>query len=65
LLIATRHSIIVILETSEVTMATVRKREWVSGGKTREAWLACYVDQQGKRRFKTFATKKAADQWMV
>src|SRR5215472_5672471 len=46
-------------------MATVRKRKWVSGGKTQEAWLACYVDQERKRRFKTFATKKAADVWLI
>src|SRR5262252_8155943 len=51
--------------TDEATMATVRKRKWVSGGKTQEAWLACYIDQERKRRFKTFATKKAADAWLI
>jgi integrase len=29
------------------------------------AWVADYFDQAGKRRLKTFSTKKAADAWLV
>jgi integrase len=46
-------------------MATVRKRSWKSGGETKTAWVADYSDQDGTRRLKTFATKKAADAWLV
>ena len=46
-------------------MATVRKRSWQSKGETRTAWVADYFDQGGKRHLKTFATKKAADAWLV
>jgi integrase len=46
-------------------MATVRKRTWKSGAETKTAWVADYFDQDGKRRLKTFATKKAADAWLV
>jgi len=46
-------------------MATVRKREWQSGGKTKSAWVATYSDQDGKRRIKTFETKKAANEWLA
>jgi integrase len=41
-------------------MATVRKRTWVSGGVTHFAWQASYTDGEGKRRTRTFETKKAA-----
>ncbi len=46
-------------------MATVRKRVWNAGGETKTAWVADYFDQEQKRRLKTFATKKAADAWLV
>jgi integrase len=41
---------------------SVRKREWTtSKGEAKEAWVVDYVDQAGKRRLKTFAKKKVAD----
>ena len=41
---------------------SVRKRAWTtSKGVKKEAWIVDYVDQPGKRRLKTFAKKKAAD----
>ena len=41
---------------------SVRKRAWTTPkGEQKEAWVVDYVDQAGKRRFKTFAKKKAAD----
>jgi integrase len=41
---------------------SVRKRAWkTSKGETKEAWVVDYVDQGGTRRLKTFAKKKAAD----
>jgi integrase len=46
-------------------MASVRKRTWVSDGEKREAWIADYFDQAGKRHIKTFAKKKAADAWLT
>ena len=46
-------------------MASIRKRSWKSGGEIKAAWVADYFDQGGKRRLKTFSTKKAADAWLV
>ncbi len=46
-------------------MATVRKRIWKSRGIERTAWVVDYFDQSGKRRLKTFDTKKAADAWKI
>src|SRR3954464_14955820 len=46
-------------------MASVRKRTWTTGGKVKTVWVADYFDQAGKRRLKTFETKKAADAWLV
>jgi integrase len=46
-------------------MASIRKREWTSSGIERSAWVVDYFDQGGKRRLKTFATKKEADAWAV
>src|SRR5262245_39535841 len=46
-------------------MASVRKRTWKHGGKTKTAWVADYFDQAGVRRLKTFDTKKAADGFLV
>jgi integrase len=41
---------------------SVRKRAWTtSKGVEKEAWVVDYVDQAGKRHLKTFAKKKAAD----
>jgi integrase len=41
---------------------SVRKRAWItSKGEHKEAWVVDYVDQAGKRRMKTFARKKVAD----
>jgi integrase len=41
---------------------SVRKRAWTtSKGEHKEAWVVDYVDQAGDRRLKTFAKKKAAD----
>ena len=44
-------------------MASIRQRTWESGGKTQFRWVVDYFDQTGKRRLKTFKTKKAADSW--
>src|SRR5262249_47906909 len=41
-------------------MATVRKREWASGGKTKTAWVADYSDGRG-RHIETFDTKGEAE----
>lgn len=47
-------------------MAKVKQREWTTkAGKRKTAWIADYFDGEGKRRLKTFATKKAADAWLV
>ncbi|HUN43672.1 MAG TPA: site-specific integrase, partial [Acetobacteraceae bacterium] len=47
-------------------MATVRKRSWTTAkGERKAAWIADYTDQAGKRHIETFATKKAADAWLV
>jgi integrase len=43
-------------------MASIRKRKF---GSNKEAWVVDYVDQQGNRRLKTFATNKKAKEWMV
>jgi integrase len=41
---------------------SVRKREWTTAkGDAKTAWVVDYVDQQGKRRLKTFKLKKQAD----
>jgi integrase len=46
-------------------MAKVRKRSWQSGGETKTAWVADYLDDKGGRRQKTFKTRKAADSWLL
>ena len=46
-------------------MASIRKRVWKSRGAEHSAWVVDYRDQAGKRRLKTFATKKEADAWAV
>jgi integrase len=41
---------------------SVRKRRWKGkAGEVKEAWAVDYVDGQGKRRLKTYAKKKDAD----
>ena len=42
---------------------SVRKRKWTTSKGEQEAWLVDYVDQTGKRRFKTFSTQKEAKSW--
>jgi integrase len=44
---------------------SIRKRTWKSRGVEQTAWVVDYVDQRGKRRLKTFATRKEADAWAV
>jgi integrase len=45
---------------------TVRRRTWVTRkGEQKTAWMADYYDQSGERHRKSFATKKAADAWLV
>ena len=46
-------------------MASIRKRVWKSRGAQHSAWVVDYRDQAGKRRLKTFVTKKEADGWAV
>lgn len=46
-------------------MASTRKRTWTSKGREKTAWVVDYKDATGKRRLKTFATKKVADAWSV
>jgi integrase len=46
-------------------MATVRKRTWIYKGERHAAWVVNYTDQSGTRRLKTFAAKKAADEWLT
>jgi integrase len=45
-------------------MASIRKRKWQSGGEVKEAWVADYFDQDGKRHIKTFEKKKEAEAWL-
>jgi integrase len=45
-------------------MATVRKRTWQTKAGKRTAWIADYFDQDGIRRIKTFATRRAANAWL-
>jgi integrase len=41
---------------------SVRKRTWkTANGESKEAWVADYIDQAGKRRLRTFERKKDAD----
>jgi integrase len=46
-------------------MSTIRKRRWRTGDEERVAWVVDYVDQTGKRRLKTFETKRAAEAWSI
>ena len=40
---------------------SIRKRTWTAQSGPSEAWVVDYVDQQGKRRLKTFKRKKDAE----
>ena len=42
---------------------SIRKRTWTSRKGKQEAWIVDYTDQHGKRRHKTFAKKKDADNY--
>jgi len=45
---------------------SVRKRSWTTAkGEKKEAWVADYVDQAGKRHLKTFDRKKDADAYLT
>jgi integrase len=46
-------------------MATVRKRSWISGGKTKTTWVCDYFDQTGVRRQRTCKTKREAEDWLL
>jgi integrase len=41
----------------------IRQRTWVWKGKEKSAWVVDYFDAKGKRRLKTFRTKREADDW--
>ncbi|HXE88675.1 MAG TPA: site-specific integrase, partial [Hyphomicrobiaceae bacterium] len=41
----------------------IRQRKWTWKGKEKSAWVVDYFDAKGKRRLKTFKTKRAADDW--
>jgi Holliday junction resolvase RusA-like endonuclease len=42
---------------------SIRKRSWEGKGKTGEAWVVDFTDASGKRRLKTFKTKREADRF--
>jgi integrase len=44
---------------------SIRKRVWKSAGEDKTAWVVDHVDQNGKRRLKTFDLKKDAEAWAV
>jgi integrase len=44
---------------------SVRKRKWMSGGELKEAWIADYVDGQGKRHIQTFPRKGDATDYLA
>jgi integrase len=46
-------------------MTSIRRRTWTSRGNERSAWIVDYFDQAGKRRLRTFSTKREADAWSV
>jgi integrase len=41
----------------------IRQRTWTWKGKEKSAWVVDYFDAKGKRRLKTFRTKRQADDW--
>lgn len=47
-------------------MALTRKREWTNAkGEPKVAWIVDYTDQAGKRRYKQFARKNAAENYLT
>src|SRR5260370_29808742 len=42
-------------------MASVAKRVWKYKGEKRERWVVRYTEKSGKKRLKTFESKKNAD----
>ena len=46
-------------------MTSIRKRSWKTNGVRKTAWHLDYRDTAGKRRHKTFQTRKAAKSWSV
>ena len=46
-------------------MPSIRKRMWRTNGVKQTAWQLDYRDTAGKRRHKTFETRKAAEAWAV
>jgi integrase len=46
-------------------MSSIRKRTWRTNGVKQTAWVLDYKDTAGKRRQKTFETRKAAEAWSV
>jgi integrase len=46
-------------------MSSIRKRTWRTHGVKQTAWVLDYKDTAGKRRLKTFPTRKAAEAWSV
>jgi integrase len=41
----------------------IRHRKWTWKGKEKSAWVVDYFDAKGKRRLKTFRSKREADDW--
>ena len=41
----------------------IRKRHWKSAGGARSAWVVDHVDEQGRRRLKTFRGEAEAESW--
>lgn len=46
-------------------MASVRKRSWKSTDGLRSAWVVDYKDGGGKRRLKSFSTRKEASEFLI
>src|SRR5262245_58966873 len=42
-------------------MTAVRKRQWTHNGETQETWIVDYRDLGGRRRHRTFGTRKEAN----
>ena len=42
---------------------SIRSRTWRAGGVEHSAWVVDYIDTKGKRRLRTFRTKRAAEDW--
>src|SRR5262245_46953278 len=44
---------------------SIRKRTWKSAGADHTAWVFDYTDNSGRRRLRTFRTKREAEAWAV